>query len=238
MDETYTVLPLSPVRKVIAARMSEAARIPHFRLATDVEMDALLALRPQLQARHPQVRLSLNDLLVKACATALMDAPAVNIQWVEGEIRLYRVADIAVVTAVAGGLSAPIVRSAETKTCWEIARELADLTARAGRSALKMHEILGGSFSVSNLGMFGIDAFDAIVNPPQCAILALGRARARQVVSADGAPRIATLLRATLSVDHRALDGVTAAGFLSALRQRIEHPEHLLAAPEALQCNA
>lgn len=229
MDEPYTILPLSPVRKVIAARMSEAARIPHFRLAVDIEMDALLALRPQLQARERRVRLSLNDLLVKASATALMDAPAVNIQWVEGEIRQYRAADIAVVIAVEGGLSAPIVRSADSKTCWEIARELAELTTRAAGGALKMHEILGGSFSISNLGMFGVDAFDAIINPPQCAILALGRAKARYVVSAEGAPRIATVLRATVSVDHRALDGVAAAAFLTALRHRIEQPEHLAA---------
>jgi pyruvate dehydrogenase E2 component (dihydrolipoamide acetyltransferase) len=229
MAESYTARPLSPVRKMIAARMADAARtIPHFRLAGDIELDALIALRPKLQVCEPEVRLSLNDLLVKACAAALIDAPAVNIQWAEHEIRQFHSADVAVVTAIEGGLSTPIIRRAETKTVWEISRELKELSARAARGSLKMHEILGGSFSISNLGMHGVDEFDAIINPPQCAILAIGRARQCQVVSVERQLRIVTVLRATLSVDHRALDGATAATFMAALRRRIEDPEHLL----------
>jgi pyruvate dehydrogenase E2 component (dihydrolipoamide acetyltransferase) len=229
MAEAYTVVALSPIRKVIAARMSEANRtIPHFRLSTDLELDALLALRKDLQMHRPDANLSLNDLLIKVCATALMDAPAINIQWAEKEIHQYGSADISVVTALAGGgLSTPIIRSADSKSIWEISREMKELASRAAKHALKVEEIAGGSFSLSNLGMYGIDQFDAIINPPQCAILAVGAAKPRMVVLPERKTRIATLLRVTLSVDHRAIDGATGAAFLSALRHRVEQPEHL-----------
>lgn len=228
MTEAYTVAPLSPIRRIIAARMTEAKRtIPHFRLVADVEVDALLGVRKQLREQDPDARLSLNDLLIKACASALMDTPALNIQWVDGEIHQYRTADISVVTAIEGGLSTPIIRSAESKTIWEISREVKALTARAAKNALKMHEIVGGSFSMSNLGMYGVDQFDAIINPPQCAILAVGAAKPRVVVSAERETRIATILRMTLSADHRAIDGATGAAFLAALRHRLEDPTQL-----------
>src|SRR6266403_2270077 len=125
MDDAYTVTALSPIRKVIAARMTEAKReIPHFRLAADIELDVLIELRKELRKRHPELSLSLNDLLIKACATALMDMPAVNIQWAETEVHQYRTADISVVTALeGGGLATPIVRRADSKSVWEIARE-------------------------------------------------------------------------------------------------------------------
>jgi pyruvate dehydrogenase E2 component (dihydrolipoamide acetyltransferase) len=225
MSERYSVLPLTPLRKVIAARMTEAKQtIPHFRLVADLEVDALLELRRDLRAAHPERDLSINDLLIKACAMALIDSPALNIQWVEGELRQYRTADISIVTALEGGLSTPILRSAETKSVWEIAREVRELGARAACNALKLDEVFGGTFSISNLGMYGVDQFDAIINPPQCAILAVGRARPRYVPMHGGGARSATQMRVTLSVDHRAVDGVTAAKFLSALRERIEHP--------------
>lgn len=228
MAEPYAVIALSPLRKVIAARMVEAKRtIPHFRLAADIELDALLDLRRELREQNTDAALSLNDLLIKACASALIDTPAVNIQWVDGEIHQYRAADISVVTAIEGGLSTPIIRSAESKTIWEISREVKELAARAAKNALKVDEVLGGSFSVSNLGMYGVDQFDAIINPPQCAILAVGSAKPRCLVSPEREVHIATVLRTTLSVDHRAIDGATAAAFLAALRRRLEQPEHL-----------
>lgn len=224
MAEAYTVVPLSPLRRAIAHRMSEAKRtIPHFRLVCEIELDALIEWRKGLQAQSPATGLSLNDVFIKACAAALMDVPAVNAQWSEGEIHQYRSADIAVVTAIEGGLSTPIVRSAESKSIWEISREVKELTARAARNALKMSEVFAGSFSISNLGMYGIDQFDAIINPPQCAILAVGRAK-RQLVAAESGSRVATILRATLSVDHRAIDGAVGAQFLEALRGHMEQP--------------
>jgi pyruvate dehydrogenase E2 component (dihydrolipoamide acetyltransferase) len=229
MDDAHTVIPLSPMRKVIAVRMAEANRtIPHFRLAADLELDALMKLRQELQSLRPQEKLSLNDLLIKCCAMALMDSPAVNILWGETELFQYHTTDISVLMALgAGGLVTPIVRAAHTKSVWQISREVKDLAARAAKNALKMTEIVGGSFSISNLGMYGVDRFDAIINPPQCAILALGAAKPRVLASPDRQMRIATVLQATLSADHRAIDGATGAAFLSALRSRVEQPEHL-----------
>jgi pyruvate dehydrogenase E2 component (dihydrolipoamide acetyltransferase) len=228
-ETAFETIPLTPLRKVIATRVAEAKRtIPHFRLVADIEVDALLEIRKELQARNLKARLSLNDLLIKATATALMDIPAVNVQWAETEIHQYHNADISVVIALeGGGLSTPIIRSAQTKSIWEISREVKELTTRAARNALKTEDILGGSFSVSNLGMYGVEQFDAIINLPQCAILAVGAAKPRVLTSSERAIRIATVLRATLSVDHRAIDGATGAAFLSALRQRLEQPGHL-----------
>lgn len=226
MDEAYTLTELSPMRKVIAARMSDAKRtIPHFRVTADIEMDALVKLRRDLQQAGHEV--SLNDLLVKACALALVEVPSVNVQWAEDGIHQFRTADISIVTAVAGGLSTPIIRNADSKSVLQIASELRELVQRAGRNALKLHEIQGGSFSISNLGMYGVDQFDAIVNPPQCAILAIGSAKPQAVVGADGQIRVASVLRATLSVDHRAIDGVAAATFLGVLRRHVQRSEPL-----------
>lgn len=228
MTEDFTLVRLSPVRKIIAARMIEAKReIPHFRASVEIDVDALACLRASLLADHPPHPLSLNDLLVKACATALTDVPQVNVQWSTEGIRQFHTADISVIVAVEGGLSTPIIRSANTKSVWEVANEIRSLTARAARNELKMDDIVGGSFSISNLGMHGVDNFDAIINPPQCAILAIGAARPRLVVGPQNQQKIASTLSATLSVDHRAIDGVVAAAFLRALRKRIEDPHHL-----------
>jgi pyruvate dehydrogenase E2 component (dihydrolipoamide acetyltransferase) len=228
MAEPFVVKPLSPMRQVIATRMTEAMReIPHFRLSVDIEVDALLRLRdsfPDDKGSRP----SLTDLLIKACAGALMQAPEVNILWAGKEVQQYCSADIAVVTAVEGGVSTPIIRDSEKKSVFEISAELKDLRKRAQRNALKMREILGGSFTISNLGMYGIDQFDAIINPPQCAILAVGAARSKVRLSPSGQIGTATVLRATLSSDHRAIDGVTGARFLTAFRQRIEESESLV----------
>lgn len=236
MPETYTTVPLSPLRKAIAARMTEAKQmVPHYRLGVDIRMDALIAARETLRSGRPGEAISLNDLLIKACAGALMDTPAVNIQWVGGAIHQYPTADISVVTAINGGLSTPIIRAAESKSVWAIAREVRELGARAAANTLKMEQVFGGTFTISNLGMYGIDEFDAIINPPQCAILALGRATQR-VVADGGRIAVATVLRATLSVDHRAIDGALGAEFLSSLRRRVEQPDALLAGEAA--CSA
>lgn len=175
MIDAYTVKALSPMRKIIAARMIEAKRtIPHFYLSADLEMDALIEARHKLQQTDPATKLSLNDLLIKACAAALIDAPEVNIQFENGEIHQYHGADISVVTAMEGGLSTPIIRGAQSKSVWEIARELRQLVSRASKNELRMDQVFGGAFSLSNLGMHGVDQFNAVINPPQCAILAVG----------------------------------------------------------------
>jgi len=226
MADAYTARPLSPLRRAIAARMIESKQsIPHFRVAVDLEVDALMHFRRELRERNPEVSVSLNDVLIKACARALMDVPAVNIQWAGTEIREYRSADVSVVMALeGGGLSTPIIRAAESKSVCELSREVRELGRRAARGALRMDEILGGTFSLSNLGMHGADRFDAIINPPQCAILAVGAATPRVVVTDERTTRIATMMTATLSCDHRAIDGATGAKFLSALKHHIAYP--------------
>lgn len=237
--EDYIVRPLSPMRRIIAARMSDAKRtIPHFRLMSDIGMDGLLARRTELCEARPGTALSLNDLLIKACAQALMDVPEVNVQWAENELHQFASADISIVTAVEGGLTTPIVRKAQAKSVWQISAEVKELAERAGRNELRMEEILGGSFSISNLGMYGVDEFDAVINPPQCAILAIGAAKPRCVVSRDGKQSVATMVRVTLSADHRAIDGVGGARFLAALKGRIEAPLEMEAAREGYECNA
>lgn len=229
MADLYTAVPLSPLRKIIAARMTEATQtIPHFRLVMDVEMDGLLAWREQANAAHPEEKVSVNDCVVKVCAAALMEHPQVNSQLIDSQLHQYCRADISVVIALKDGLSTPVVRGANEKGVREIAAEIRALATRAAAGKLRMDEILGGSFSISNLGGYGVDQFDAIINPPQCAILAVGRAKPRMTVSDSGATRVATILKATLSVDHRAIDGATAAIFLSTLRTLLEQPREVL----------
>jgi pyruvate dehydrogenase E2 component (dihydrolipoamide acetyltransferase) len=216
------------MRRAIAARMSEAKRsIPHFRLVADIQLDELLALRKRLLQQKPGHPLSLNDLLVKACAHSLIDVPDINVQWADKELHRFHAADIAVVTAVPGGLTTPILRAAESKSVWQIAAEMRQLVERAERNELRMEEIVGGSFSISNLGMYAVDEFDAIINPPQCAILAVGHGKPRCIAAQDRTMTVATVMRVTLSVDHRAIDGVTGARFLSALKARLETPADL-----------
>lgn len=231
MADAYKVVSLSALRKVIAARMTDAKRtIPHFRLVIDIEIDALLALRERENAAQDAVRISVNDCFIKACATALIEHPCVNIQLNGEEIHQFSQADISVVIAVPGGLSTPVIRGANRKTVRDIAAETKSLTVRAAARQLKMEEISGGSFSISNLGSYGIDQFDAIINPPQCGILAVGTARHRMVISEDGEARIAKTVRTTLSLDHRTIDGVTGAAFLATVRQLLERPDGLFTA--------
>lgn len=231
MSGIYTVKRLSPLRKVIAARMTEATQIiPHFHVVADIELDRLLALRAQMNDSQRDIKVTVNDCMIKACAMALLRHPGVNVQLVGEEIREYRQADISVVIAIDGGLSTPVVRAADTKSVQDIAAEVKALVARAAAGQLRMSEIVGGSFSISSLGAYDVVQFDAIINPPQCAILAVGRAKPRMVVTDGNETRIATILRATLSADHRAIDGVAAAEFLATLTQVVETPDDLFGA--------
>ncbi len=227
MPTHYKTVALSPLRKVISTRMTEATQnIPHFRMVADIEMDALLAQRQQLNAENPDAKVSVNDYLIKACAIALMENPQLNIQFVDKEIHQYPQADIAVIVSIDGGLLTPIVRNANNKTLEEIAVEMKDLAARAVAGQLKMDEIIGGTFSLSNLGMFGVDQFDAIINAPQAAILAVGQSKTQPVVR-DGEMAIATVMRVSLSMDHRVVDGAIGAQFMTTLQKVLHNPECL-----------
>lgn len=228
MGQDYTVRTLSPIRKVIARRMSEVvASIPHYRLMVEIEVDAIQNLRRHLCDPDTQSRPSLNDLIIKACASALMDVPAVNVQWAGNHIHQFHTANISFVTAFKDGLATPIIWRAETKSVWQISCEVKELRAKAATHTLRMEDVDGGSFSISNLGMYGVDQFDALINPPQCAMLAVGCAKSKRVVSESGQSRTASVLRATLACDHRAIDGVLGASFLSAFRKHVEHPGQL-----------
>lgn len=228
MSGNYAARELSPLRKIIAARMSEAHQtIPHFHAAMDIEMDALLALRREYNANAPAGLSTVNDFIVKACAQALLKVPELNVEFLEGMIHPHREADIAVVLAVEGGLLTPVVRSANLKSVGRIGEEIRELAERGRRGKLRMDEIQGGSFSISNLGGQGIDEFDAIINAPQGAILAVGAAKARPWVR-DGQLTVATVMRVVLSMDHRIIDGISGARFLTELRNTLQSPSILL----------
>lgn len=228
MSRAFTEIPLTPLRKVIAARMTQAKQtIPHFRLVANLEIDALLRWRAAINEGNPTKKISLNDCLIKAVAVSLVGNPTLNCQLTDTAIHQFHSADISVVVALEGGLATPVIRTAEAKSVLEISAEVRDFAERAGRNALKLSEISGGSFSLSNLGGYGIEQFDAIINAPQCAILAVGSAAPRLLADRLGNTRIATMLTCTLSVDHRAVDGVEASKFLQALRQVISDPDRL-----------
>ncbi len=225
----FDVVPLSPLRKAIATRTTEATQaIPHYRVSMDINMVNVLALRKLMNQGCPAERISINDVVIKACATTLIERPELNIQLVGDEIHRYHQADISVVVAVPGGLSTPIIRAADTKTVEDISREVRSLTDRATRNRLKQSEVLGGTFSISNLGMYGVERFDAVINPPQCAILAIGAIRACPISQNDSVVS-AAMMTATLALDHRVIDGATGATFLKCLRGKLEHPAGLFA---------
>ena len=220
----YEELPHSSMRRVIASRLADAKRnIPHFYLTIDCEVDALLAAREQANRLEPDLRLSVNDCVVKAAALALRKVPAANVAWTDDAIRRFRDVDIAVAVGTPGGLITPIVRRADTKGLAALSREMRELAARAMENRLRPEEFQGGGFTVSNLGMHGIREFSAIINPPQACILAVGAAEQRPVVR-DGALAVATLMTCTLSVDHRCVDGVLGAQFLAAFKRFVEAP--------------
>jgi pyruvate dehydrogenase E2 component (dihydrolipoamide acetyltransferase) len=211
---------LTSMRATIAKRLLESKQgIPHYRLDVDVDFNALLAHRSSLNAAGAAV--SITDLLVRATALSLIRHPALNSQLLGDEVLKYSQADICVAVATDSGLIAPIVRGAEVKTAAQIGAELKDLAARARNGSLSREQITGGTFTISNLGMFGVDRFDAIINPPQVAILAVGAVSDR-VVARQGAPAVKKVATLTLSADHRVVDGATAAGFLATLKSLIE----------------
>ena len=217
---------MSATRAVIARRLLESSQtIPHFRLGCDVDAGRLILKKGEV-SDHTSTRITVNDMLIRACSIALLKHPLVNAQLQSDEIVLFDHADIAVAVATENGLITPIVRHADTLNVAQIARATADLSERALRGALTREEISGGSFTVSNLGMHGISRFDAIINPPQVAILAIGAAEERVIVR-NGNPAVARMMTLTLSVDHRVIDGAVGAAFLATLRQLIESPDSL-----------
>ncbi|WP_346839448.1 dihydrolipoamide acetyltransferase family protein [Microbulbifer sp. SAOS-129_SWC] len=225
--EHYSEEPLSGMRKAIARHLSEAKQsIPHYRVSVDIELDSLLSQRSYMNGELGQ-RISVNDFIVKACASALRQVPAVNVQFAGDRIRHFEQADISVAVALESGLVTPVIRKADCKSLPQIAAETQRLVQRAQSGQLSLDEIRGGSFTVSNLGMYGVDQFDAIINMPQAAILAVGTAREQPVVR-DGRILAATVMRISLSSDHRAIDGATAAKFLRALKGLLENPASML----------
>ena len=224
----YTDLPLNNMRKVIARRLTESKQqVPHFYLNVDCELDALLKLRGAVNARLETGKLSVNDFIVRACALALIKVPEANVSWMGSTIRQFQAADISVAVAIDGGLVTPVVRSANHKPLKEISAEVKVLAEKARAGKLAPEDYQGGSFTISNLGMYGIKQFSAIINPPQACILAVGAGEARPVVK-EGELAIATVMSCTLSADHRAVDGAVGARFLEAFKALIEDPLRLL----------
>ncbi|MCQ4161934.1 2-oxo acid dehydrogenase subunit E2, partial [Roseomonas sp. GC11] len=229
----HTAVPNSSMRKVIARRLSESkATVPHFYVSMDIELDALLKLRADLNARAPKdgpgaFKLSVNDLIIKAAARVLRQYPTVNASWTDDAIIQYHDVDISVAVSIPDGLITPIVKKADQKGLAAISNEMKDLAARAKSGKLKLEEFQGGSFSISNMGMFGVKDFAAIINPPQAGILAIGAGEQRAVVK-DGALAIATVMTCTLSVDHRVVDGALAAEWIAAFKKVVEDPLSLM----------
>jgi pyruvate dehydrogenase E2 component (dihydrolipoamide acetyltransferase) len=221
----YELEPLNNMRRTIAKRLTESKQsIPHFYLTIDCQIDALLSLRKELNERFADsVKISVNDFVIRAAALALMKVPAANASWDDEGLLRYRHADVSVAVATPGGLITPIIKAAETKGLATISSEMRDLAERARDGKLKPEEYQGGSFSISNLGMYGIREFAAVINPPQGCILAVGAGEKRAVVTGDGVGA-ATVMTCTLSVDHRAVDGAVGAEYLAALKKLIEYP--------------
>ncbi|MDB5416494.1 MAG: pyruvate dehydrogenase complex dihydrolipoamide acetyltransferase, partial [Rubritepida sp.] len=228
-----TAHPNSSMRKVIARRLSESkATIPHFYVAMDIELDALLELRAKLNASSPKdgpgaFKLSVNDFVIKAAAAALKRVPGANAAWTDEAILRFNDVDISVAVAIADGLITPIVRNADQKGLAAISNEMKDLGARAKTGKLKPEEFQGGGFSISNMGMYGVSFFSAIINPPQAGILAVGAGEKRAVVK-NGELAIATVMTCQLSVDHRVIDGSLAAEWLLAFKGFVEEPLSLM----------
>ncbi|MCW2246450.1 pyruvate dehydrogenase E2 component (dihydrolipoamide acetyltransferase) [Azospirillum fermentarium] len=224
----YKAIPNTGMRKTIARRLSEAKQtVPHFYLTIDCQLDALLKVRSELNSRSDAYKLSVNDFVIRAVALALKKVPAANAAWTDEAILQYDHADVSVAVATPTGLITPIIKAAEGKGLAQISNEMKDLAKRARDGKLKPEEFQGGTFSVSNLGMFGIREFAAIINPPQGCILAVGAGEQRPIVK-DGALAVATMMSCTLSVDHRVVDGAVGAEFLAAFKGLIEDPLSML----------
>ena len=226
-ENPYRSERLSATRRTIAKRLTESKQdIPHFYLNTELRVSRLLKMRGQLNAGQDH-KVSLNDLIVRAAALALRQVPKVNMNFVDDEIRYFEHADIAVAIATEDGLIAPVLRAADTKSVAEISRHMSDLVTRTKDGELTQDDLSGGTFSISNLGMYGVSNFDAIINPPQGAILAVGAA-AEGVIVIEGKAKIAPLMTVTLSCDHRVIDGALGAQYLQAFKALIENPGELV----------
>jgi pyruvate dehydrogenase E2 component (dihydrolipoamide acetyltransferase) len=224
----FREIPNSGMRKVIARRLTEAKQtVPHFYLTIDLQIDQLLKTRAELNGRSDEYKLSVNDFVIRATALALKKVPAANAAWTDDAILQYENADISVAVATPTGLITPIIKAAETKGLVEISNAMKDLAKRARDGKLKPEEFQGGTFSISNLGMFGVREFGAIINPPQGCILAVGAGEQRPIVK-DGALAVATVMSCTLSVDHRVVDGAVGAEFLAVFKKLIEDPLSML----------
>jgi pyruvate dehydrogenase E2 component (dihydrolipoamide acetyltransferase) len=227
---SYDLVPLDGMRKTIARRLTESFRdVPHFPLTIDIELDGLLAARSKINSllEGQGVKVSVNDIVIKAAAVALKRVPEANASYTPEGIAMHKHADIAVAVAIDGGLITPIIRAAETKGLAQISAEMKDLAARAKAKKLKPEEFQGGTFSVSNLGMFGIKAFSSIINEPQGAIMSVGAGEQRPVVK-NGQLAVATVMTVTLTCDHRVVDGAVGAKFLAAFKPLIEEPLTLI----------
>jgi pyruvate dehydrogenase E2 component (dihydrolipoyllysine-residue acetyltransferase) len=224
----YTERPLTAMRRVIARRLTESKQtVPHFYLTVDCEIDELLKFRAELNTKSDAYRISVNDFVIRAAALALRQVPAANASWSDEAILLWDTVDIAVAVALDDGLITPIVKNADRKGLATIANETKDLAARARAGKLKLEEFQGGTFSISNLGMFGVRDFAAVINPPHGGILAVGAGERRPVVK-NGALAIAMVMSCTLSCDHRAVDGAVGAEFLAAFKKLVEDPLTML----------
>jgi pyruvate dehydrogenase E2 component (dihydrolipoamide acetyltransferase) len=231
-DRQYTEIPLDGMRKTIAARLTEAKQtIPHFYLRRSVNLDPLMTFRESLNAQLAArgVKLSVNDFIIKACALALQAVPAANAVWAGDRVLQMKASDVAVAVAIEGGLFTPVLRDAEAKSLTSLSAEMKDLAGRAKTRKLAPHEYQGGSFAISNLGMMGVENFDAVINPPHGSILAVGAGIKTPVVGKDGQVTIATMMSMTLSVDHRVIDGALGADFLKAIADNLENPMAMLA---------
>ena len=223
---------LDGMRKTVAARLTEAKQtIPHFYLRRDIRLDALMSFRGQLnkQLEARGVKLSVNDFVIKACALALQQVPAANAVWAGDRMLRLKPSDVAVAVAVDGGLFTPVLKDADQKSLSALSAEMKDLAGRARDRKLAPHEYVGGTFAISNLGMYGIDNFDAVINPPHGAILAVGAGVKKPVVGRDGELTVATVMSVTLSVDHRVIDGALGAELLQAIVDNLENPMAMLA---------
>ncbi len=227
--QVYTEVPVNNIKRITAKRLVESkTTVPHFYLTIDCKIDELLAVRKALNtAGKDKYKLSVNDFVVKACAMALKAYPAANVSWDEQAIKQFKYADISVAVATPNGLMTPIVKKAEEKGLAAISEEVKDLAKRARDGKLKPEEFQGGSFTVSNLGMFGITSFQAIINPPQSCILAVGAGQERPYVE-NGQVKIGNFMSCTLSTDHRTVDGAVGAEFLQYVKQFIENPAAML----------
>jgi len=230
-DREFTEIPLDGMRKTIAARLTEAKQtIPHFYLRRDIKIDNLLSFRGQLnkQLEARGVKLSVNDFIIKACALALQTVPAANAVWAGDRVLQLTPSDVAVAVAIEGGLFTPVLKDADQKSLSTLSAEMKDLATRARSKKLAPHEYQGGSFAISNLGMFGIDNFDAVINPPHGAILAVGAGVKKPVIDEEGQVSVATVMSVTLSVDHRVIDGALGAELLKTIVDNLENPMGML----------